>query len=166
MTTTKKCSKCHIDKEFSRFSKNRATKDGLQIYCKPCHVAGVLACYRKNPEAKKAQVREWAIAHKDRRREIRLKHSRKHRNLVRQLTFDHYGRICRCCGETMMFCPTIDHMDNDGAEHRKKRGSQSGLCLYDWLVRNDFPDNFQTLCRNCNWGRHRNKGICPHQEKR
>ncbi len=35
-----------------------------------------------------------------------------------------------------------------------------------WLKANNFPPGFQTLCHNCNIGKHRNKGICPHKQKR
>jgi hypothetical protein len=30
------------------------------------------------------------------------------------------------------------------------------------LVKNNFPNDFQTLCMNCNWGK-RYYGICPHK---
>jgi hypothetical protein len=30
-------------------------------------------------------------------------------------------------------------------------------------VMNDFPPGFQLLCSNCNHGRARNGGICPHK---
>jgi ribosomal protein L40E len=46
-------------------------------------------------------------------------------------------------------------------DHRKALGSSS-LPLYRWLVKNGFPAGFQVLCRNCNWGKHANDGVCPH----
>jgi len=33
---TKQCTKCKLEKSFIDFSKNRATKDGLNNWCKPC----------------------------------------------------------------------------------------------------------------------------------
>ena len=41
----------------------------------------------------------------------------------------------------------------------------NGEKITTWLYRNNFPKGFQTLCFNCNWGKHINDGICPHQQK-
>ena len=75
--------------------------------------------------------------------------------------FDHYGRRCACCGEerSILFL-AIDHMDGGGAKHKKSIKSKS---LYKWLIDNNFPDRFQTLCHNCNIARYLNGGTCPHQ---
>jgi hypothetical protein len=32
-----------------------------------------------------------------------------------------------------------------------------------WLKRNNFPSGYRVLCMNCNHGRKRNGGICPHE---
>jgi hypothetical protein len=42
----------------------------------------------------------------------------------------------------------MDHINNDGAEQRRKLGQ---LNLVHWVIKNNFPDGFQILCRNCNW---------------
>jgi hypothetical protein len=31
-------------------------------------------------------------------------------------------------------------------------------------VKHNFPPGFRLLCSNCNFGRARNHGVCPHQE--
>ena len=87
--------------------------------------------------------------------------ARERRDFIRKTVFDHYGNKCVCCGETIEVFLTVDHIYNGGAEHRKEVGS--GIRLYKWLIDNDFPDGFQLLCRNCNWGKHVNNGICPHK---
>jgi hypothetical protein len=58
---------------------------------------------------------------------------------------------------------TIDHINNDGNEHRKVLGS-GGSTLYRWLRKNKFPSGYRVLCFNCNSARHINGGICPHEE--
>lgn len=72
-----------------------------------------------------------------------------------------YGRQCACCGESNLHFLTIDHPNNDGAQHRKLTGN--GYKFYLWLKRNNFPREFQLLCFNCNMARHHNGGICPHK---
>ncbi len=81
---------------------------------------------------------------------------------VKFKVFSHYGLSCSCCGESNFKFLTIDHIDGGGAEHRRKIGQNN---IYRWLVKNNFPDWFQTLCWNCNSGREVNGGICPHKEQ-
>jgi DNA-binding transcriptional LysR family regulator len=80
---------------------------------------------------------------------------------ARERVFNHYGWVCLCCGETCDLFLTIDHKRGGGQQHRAKVGRD----LYGWLVRNDFPEDFETLCFNCNCGRARNHGVCPHKEE-
>lgn len=84
----------------------------------------------------------------------------KHRAALRQAAIDAYGRACACCGETVERFLTIDHVNGDGAEHRRQVGPAAQT--YRWLRDNEYPDGFQTLCWNCNCGRHINSGLCPH----
>lgn len=72
-----------------------------------------------------------------------------------------YGNACACCGERERSFLQIDHKHGKGREDR-----MAGLYSarwYRWLKKNGFPDDYQLLCANCNWGRHLNGGICPHQ---
>jgi hypothetical protein len=67
---------------------------------------------------------------------------------ARKLVFDHYGRVCSCCGS--MKSPTIDHIEGDGAAHRRELKIRGGAKMYRWLVKNCFPPGYQTLCKPCN----------------
>ena len=74
------------------------------------------------------------------------------------------GYICACCGESEPMFLSIDHIHNNGAEERKAglyRGS--GTAFYQWLRKNKFPSGYQVLCMNCQVGKHKNGGVCPHQ---
>jgi hypothetical protein len=42
---------------------------------------------------------------------------------------------------------------------------RSAKALVCWIVRHDFPDDFQLLCANCNQGKKRGGGTCPHKLK-
>lgn len=89
---------------------------------------------------------------------------------IKKAAFDGYGgSICKCCGETIIEFLSIDHINEDGAAHRRRlfggsRGA-AGSAFYGWLKRNGFPPGFQVLCHNCNRGKHFNGGVCPHQDR-
>lgn len=88
---------------------------------------------------------------------------RDHYNHKKSVVYEHYGYKCACCKETEKAFLTIDHINNDGAEHRKTLTSAGGgYAIYSWLVENDFPEGFQVLCWNCQWGKNKH-GMCPHQ---
>ena len=62
-----------------------------------------------------------------------------------------YGGICKDCGEDNLYFLCIDHVFNDGAEERKKIGSDTHK-LYRKLRKENYPTNrYQLLCYNCNW---------------
>lgn len=75
--------------------------------------------------------------------------------------FDHYGARCSCCGETEPCFLTIEHVSNGGNEHRRKHnGSWVSMVLE--IIEQGYPDDYAIRCWNCNLGRERNAGICPH----
>ncbi len=83
---------------------------------------------------------------------------------LRREIFDHYGWSCKCCGETIKEFLSLDHINNDGYLDRNPGGSKkSGKELYLLVKKQGFPDTYQTLCMNCNWGKKVGNGICPHQ---
>lgn len=65
---------------------------------------------------------------------------------------DHYGgQQCSICPENRIGTLTIDHINGNGAEHRRMSGCSSGKKFYCWLKRNNYPTGFRILCANCNW---------------
>ena len=69
---------------------------------------------------------------------------------IRVLT--HYGKDGRlmCCWEGCTISDpdmlSLDHVNNDGAQDVRKSAT-----LYRHLIRNGFPEGFQTLCWNHQW---------------
>jgi len=91
----------------------------------------------------------------------------KSRDLRRKIAaFAAYGGSrCNCCGEIILQFLTIDHIHNNGAEHRRLLGKRrGGSTMYCWLKRHKYPAGFQVLCFNCNVGRSINGGTCPHKQ--
>lgn len=80
-------------------------------------------------------------------------------DVIRKQVLDHYGNACACCGESTYEFLQIDHIANNGAEHRRTIGKG----IYGWLIRNNYPPGFQILCANCNLAK-AHYGHCPHQD--
>lgn len=81
------------------------------------------------------------------------------RRFRKKSILDYYGGTCRCCGEHRLDFLSLDHVNDDGARHRRDIG---GSHLYQWVINKGFPPGLQTMCFNCNHGRFINKGPCPH----
>lgn len=104
-----------------------------------------------DPERLREITRRWRAANPEQYRASVRAAGQRLRERDRAAVFERYGRTCACCGTTNS--PTIDHIDGTGRQHRE----QVGRALYRWLVKNGFPEGFQTLCRPCN----RSKGSGP-----
>jgi uncharacterized OB-fold protein len=93
-------------------------------------------------------------------KETRLQHQKRYIYKLKLKVFNAYGGAnCRCCGELRMEFLSIDHIEGDGADHRKVIGRTG---IYHWLRRNNYPPGFQVLCMNCNFARGMH-GYCPHE---
>jgi hypothetical protein len=126
------------------------------IYCsqKCCGAAQSLAYNRRNPEATVERTMRWRTANPEWVKGYEKRFHARQRVTV----LDHYGGACACCGEATPEFLTVDHVNNDGAQHRREGATN----IYRWLVRNDFPPGFQLLCWNCNAAKQFSSG-CPHQ---
>lgn len=79
------------------------------------------------------------------------------------MAYGGYRCACPGCDVTAPEFLQIDHVDNDGATHRKEL-RQGGDALYAWLKRHNYPPGFQILCANCNFAK-RITGTCPVHNK-
>lgn len=114
----------------------------------------------KSLEKRRATGRKYYHTHVEEHRVW----SKAFRTRLKDACFGAYGGYkCVCCGEEEKIFLTLDHINNDGAKHRKAIGIRGGIGIYTWIRKNNFPDGFQVLCFNCNHGKQLNKGICPHQ---
>jgi hypothetical protein len=69
---------------------------------------------------------------------------------TRTAVFSHYGTACVCCGATEPL--EIDHVNGGGTAHRIELFGHSSTSahFFRWLIREGFPDGFQTMCEPCN----------------
>ena len=142
----KTCRTCNVEKELIDFPRNG------KYYLKDCKL-----CYS---EKRKADMAKWYETNKVKR----LTQKREQYQEQRQSVFKHYGVVCACCGEKEPLFLTIDHINNDGYLHRKGKDTSHNN-IYYWLIKNNYPVGFQTLCMNCNTGKHKNNGVCPHKTR-
>lgn len=88
-----------------------------------------------------------------------------YRKSIRDKVFCAYGGYkCSCCGESEESFLSIDHIENNGNVLRKTLKQGSGHALYFWLVKNNYPKEYQVLCMNCQFGKAK-FGVCPHKLK-
>lgn len=85
--------------------------------------------------------------------------------------YENLGDHCACCGESHPKFLTFDHVQNDGAAHRKKLAGNRKSGVSTWLEvirearRNGWPkDKYQVLCYNCNCAKG-HWGECPHKTR-
>ena len=70
-----------------------------------------------------------------------------------------YGDKCACCGETEPLFLTLDHVNGDGATHRRTLRTND---VHAWARKNGYPPSLQLLCWNCNAAKAYHGG-CPHK---
>ena len=151
----KKCNGCLEWLDISLFGrfKEKRRYDVVQYVNSKCKV-----CAGK-------RMSKWS---KDNRESIYAKWLVKKESYLKQIR-EGYGGKCACCGESNPLFLTIDHVNNDGYKirPRNKKGvavanERSGH-YYVRIIKEGFPSYLQLLCWNCNCGKARNKGICPHK---
>lgn len=120
------------------------------------------AWHAAHPGYAKAAREKTKAAHPERQ----PVYSRSYLTKLKRQTMDAYGGKCACCSETEISFLTLDHVNDDGAEHRRQLGKAlqaAGAVTYRWARDNGYPDTLQVLCFNCQWGKRLNGGICPHR---
>lgn len=161
----KRCSICGKRKPLREFYPRGDQAGGRHAECRTCYKARVKAWSDRSRAWIRNHCRRWyqenhallesATAHVDQPKlntYYRLRH---------EAILAYGGYRCACCGEEEPLFLTLDHVNNDGSKQRRRFGS--GSRFYLRLRRNGYPPGCQVLCYNCNCGRHRNGGVCPHK---
>lgn len=167
-TSSRKCKKCNTEHPLDYFPKHDT--GGHRHECKDCYGKRMAEWRNRNLDTLKAKNKKRYVSLKA--DEIKFARVRARQNetnrewsaRVRNEVIAAYGgAVCACCGETEPLFLTIDHINNDGHLHRKNTPSATNL--YTHLRARGFPPGFQVLCMNCNFGKARNKGVCPHKSR-
>lgn len=80
----------------------------------------------------------------------------------RARVLDALGNRCACCSLNEPRLLATDHINGDGAEHRRLIGNSSTRVRRAVLESGPDPTRFQLLCHNCNFAKSHNPGGCPH----
>ena len=166
------CRECGATKPVEDFAlvyaKNSRGQNYRQHTCKTCakkeHAERMRKARAMSPEKYRQHQRDHRELYTERCR-MQRRESGQRRKL--RVLNAYGGPCCTCCGETCLTMLAIDHVNNNGAEHRNEinggLGRNKSVEMYCWLEENNFPEGFQVLCYNCNISKHRNGGKCGHQ---
>lgn len=129
----RKCVQCREYKRLDQFSLDRSRITGMNPRCRVCGSQNTKQWRRANPE-RAAEI--------DARAQAAVKESAIN-------VYSNGEACCACCGQADMDVLCLDHINDDGAHHRKVMGLL-GYRMYLWARRNDYPPVLQVLCLNCN----------------
>lgn len=123
------------------------------------------ALYAADPDKHRARTQRYREMNPEKVLTYNARWRRKFFGVLRAEMIAAYGGRCACCGEAEPIFLDLDHVHNDGKRDRAIRGN--GQRLIVWLKANGWPrDRYQLLCSNCNQGKARNDGVCPHKSRR
>ena len=132
--------------------------------------------YAKNHRAQRAATRKiWYEKNKEKVIRTQHKYYRDNINHYRQFAISRIAKLrrealmnysngkmcCACCGENIEAFLTLDHINQDGAAHRRRLGTGnvkgrregSGSSFYYKIKRDGYPAGLRVLCYNCNCGK-------------
>jgi hypothetical protein len=179
ITDAKVCTRCHVEKPVTDFYFLKS-RNSYEYQCKKCHSERKETERRKDPTKNRDRILRWykknreLILKRDKLKRIQRSATQiikdkqirkaKHIKLKTRILQAYGGPMCVCCGESDINVLTIDHLNNNGSEHRSELfGKRNGCSVqfYHWLIRNNFPKEYQVLCSNCNLAKHINGGSLP-----
>lgn len=109
----------------------------------------------KNKEVRQAYFKKWV---NENREKVNANNKKYYQNL-KDKVFDRYGKRCWCCGETEEDFLTLEHLEGGGSKHRKEVGIYGQFLD---AIHTKELSKYMILCMNCNMGRAKNYGVCPH----
>lgn len=75
---------------------------------------------------------------------------KKSRVKIKGLVIEALGDSCKRCGTKEQSFLNVDHINDDGKEHRKSIRSGNSKKVHQEVLSGEFPEKYQLLCWNCN----------------
>ena len=126
----------------------------------------------KTPQKIISAARRWHIANPEKVKEINARYNEKNKLRIRMRNRLWHTRnklaksakherdkeavinvltngegTCRWCGQGDLDVLCLDHINDDGAAHRRTIRTTNS---YQWIIKHGYPEGFQVLCFNCN----------------
>jgi hypothetical protein len=133
------CKKCRREKTLIEFPFFKRAKGLRRHECHTCHRARMNIHYLQNKAYRIQRQREWYAANPS-----RMMTAERRAQVNRNARLKRLGAACACCGEVERKFLTIDHVNDDGAEHRRQHNV--AVRLYRWIIKTGFPEDIQILC--------------------
>lgn len=153
------CRKCHKKLNDELRCRNRG------LICRSCERSRIYEWRANNKERVRVWTNRSYEKNKTKYRERGRLFERKKRRQVKFVVLAHYSGtdLPQCANPFGLHLPndpflvdirslSLDHIDNDGAEDRKRRVGNhkgAGSWFYRILIKEGFPSGFQVLCMNC-----------------
>ena len=158
------------EKEINKSHKEGSKNQYCNAKCQSSHYVGVCSkdnCNEPVTNAQKKRGHDNGLCRKHSSREQSRKNAIKYRQRDKNKLHKLLGGACVCCGEKDSMYLEIDHVHNDGGDHRrqinKKYVPDDIRCTsthprhyLNYLKEN--PNGLQLLCSNCNRAKSKNGG--------
>jgi hypothetical protein len=164
----KTCYRCKKELEDDKFGKNKSKPSGLADECKVCKSELCKEYQKRHKDKIKLKKHQYYIENKTEITEKTSLYAKEHRewhnakgtkakNKLKSEVFSVYScgePKCKSCNESELGVLTIDHVNGEGAEHRRElfgNNTGGGYKMYQWLKKKSYPEGFQVLCYNCQY---------------
>ena len=135
------CCDCGIERHFNKYDVRRGRHESLR-----CHVCAIKHHHKNKPKRTKEEKAKYRKEYYQKHKQKLDKYANDWREQKRLEAIESLGGCCVQCGENDPIVLDFDHINDDGAEHRRQTNKKNVV----YLVAEE-SGRFQLLCKNCNW---------------
>lgn len=141
VAVTTQCIDCGCNRYFSKYEVARGRHNTTR-----CRLCATKEYYKNKPKRTKEQKAAYMREYYQRRKAELDTYTAEWRERKRVQLIQQLGGKCGKCGESDPIVLDFDHINDDGAEHRRATRKRNVVFLVA-----DPERQFQLLCKNCNW---------------
>ena len=141
------CCDCGVERHFNKYDVRRGRHESLR-----CHVCAIKHHHKNKPKRTKEQKAAYRKKYYQNNKNALDAYANDWRQSKRFDMINKLGGSCVMCGESDPIVLDFDHINDDGAEHRRLTNKKNVI----YLVAED-SSRFQLLCKNCNWRKEYNR---------